>query len=59
MKLSKRKLIKWRKEALKASLKASQDGYPSDISTVLFKEHCKRILIMTQELFDKNLIKEE
>ena len=52
--ISERRLKKWRREALKAK----HGEYPEDAAMVLFEDHYERILLMTQELLDQRLIKQ-
>lgn len=62
-KISKKTLTKWRKEALNANCsfnKLKEKGhttYSTDIKSAI--DNFERILLLTQELLDQHLIKEE
>ena len=55
MSISERTLRKWRKEALK-EIKQIDSMQPATKSMLLRKEHCFRILQMTQILLDQHLL---
>lgn len=60
--ISKRKLLKWRKEALLANeLTKNSEWEYHDLPKlrILMLEHIDKVLELTQELIDQNLLKEK